>query len=357
MTMRAPRSIVVTPNVCGADGVSELARQFAAGLPSPVRVVSLHDADGELFSGIPVTGAGGSRARFCGEVARLLPFCTRETIVVCVHLHLAPVARLFACRSAGAIAVLLGIEAWVPLRTSERWALGAGELVSISGVTARRFLEANPEFQDRTIQVIHPGLPDAPVEQPSLPGSRRTALIVARMAADERYKGHDQLIEGWPRVLDRFPDAVLQVVGDGADRERLEAKASALVPDGAIRFSGRVDAGTLQRLHGEASFFVMPSRNEGFGFVFLEAMRAARACIAGRGAAEEVVVDGETGLIVDPSDQEQVVRAVIHLFGNPDACAALGRAGRRRFEDHFTDIRFRERVASLLARAEAGARS
>jgi phosphatidylinositol alpha-1,6-mannosyltransferase len=345
-------AVVVTPNACGADGISELTRQIAAALPAPLAIVSLHDADGADVNGIRVAGAGGHRARFCREVARLIPACSSETVVVCVHLHLAPAARLLMWRSARALTMLCGIEAWVPLRPAERWALAASRLVAISETTARRFRDANPRFRSARIAVVHPGLPDRASVVPA-PIPPRTALIVGRMAADEAYKGHDALIEIWPDVIARYPDAVLWVAGDGTDRRRLESRVADLALGASVRFAGRVGRETLAGMYAGSSFFVMPSREEGFGFVYLEAMRAGKACIGASGAPAEIIVDGVTGLLVDPGSPTALRAAVLRLFHDDDARERFGKAGRARFLAQFTDASFQDRWARLLEPAVA----
>jgi glycosyltransferase involved in cell wall biosynthesis len=341
------QSIVITPNARGADGISLLSRQVARALPGPSAIVSLHDvgdAADAAIEGVPLQGAGGSRARFCRNVARFVPQCDRDTVIVCCHLHLAPAARVLACCAGRSIVVLCGIEAWVPLRAAERWALRSSQLVAISAHTARRFKEANPEFQDTEIAVVHPGLRDVRVDGGGACAGH-AALIVGRMAADEGYKGHDVLIDVWPRVLKRHPDAVLRIVGEGTDRPRLEAKVAAAGLEARVMFEGRVDDERLAALYRQCRFFVMPSRDEGFGFVFLEAMRAGKACIAARGAASEIIRHGETGWLVDPVNPEDVGEAVERFFDDDDLCERLGAAGQVLFRKEFTDTSFQLRLA------------
>ena len=136
MTVLWPRSVLLTPNLLGADGVSCLSRQIVGALPGPVVTVSLHDVAGRDDS---LRAAGSRRARFVADALRVGLHCDSETIVVCSHVHLAPVARAMAWRGARVTYVLCGIEAWVPLRAAERWALGSGRLVAISAHTAHGF--------------------------------------------------------------------------------------------------------------------------------------------------------------------------------------------------------------------------
>jgi len=189
---------------------------------------------------------------------------------------------------------------------------------------------------------------DAAMPPPELPGATDVpfALIVGRMAAEERYKGHDLLVDVWPRVIDEVPAAQLVVVGEGDDVRRLQARAAAL--GGHVRFTGRVSSEALAALYRRCAFFAMPSAGEGFGLVFLEAMRAGKACIGGAGAAAEIISDGVTGLVVDPSSPADVLAAVVRLFRESETRERMGRAGAARAASEFTEARFADRLRNVL---------
>jgi phosphatidylinositol alpha-1,6-mannosyltransferase len=348
----ALRSVLLTPNLLGADGVSSLSREIIRALPEPAAVLSLHDGAGEsgdLAAALEIRAAAGSRAQFLAAVAGASVRCSPDTAIVCSHLHLAPAATMLAWRGGRVTIVLCGIEAWVPLRHAERWALERASLVAISQHTIDRFKDANPAFASTDVTVCHPGLPES--SRPSVAhATNSTALIVARMSAVERYKGHDALLDVWPQVLARRSDARLVIAGDGDDRQRLESKARSLGLSDAVSFVGRVSDARLSELYDDCRFFVMPSRDEGFGLVFLEAMRAGKPCIGGRGAAAEIIEHNLTGVIVDPDSHDQLAAAVLRLFEEPDTCCRFGAAGRERFLSTFTDVRFRTRFAQALGR-------
>jgi len=349
------RSILLTPNVLGKDGVSALSREMARALPGPSLILSLHDAPvpaAQSPVGSEVRGARGSRAAFLLTAARAARQTTSETTVACSHLHLAPIARMLtglAGHGARPTVVLCGIEAWTPLRRLERWALRASDVMAISQHTVDRFKSANPGLRALDVSVCHPGLPVMHVTGAPPSGPSSMALIVARMSSSERYKGHDALLDVWPQVLARHPDAVLLVAGDGDDRPRLEAKARELGIEHAVTFAGRIGDDALAGLYARCRFFVMPSRNEGFGLVFLEAMRAARPCIGGEGAASEIIEHGVTGFVVDPGHPGELLAAVLRLYDEPVTCTQLGAAGRERFLAEFTDRHFQARFARVLA--------
>jgi len=345
------RSILLTPNLLGKDGVSTLSREVRCALPSPCLVLSLHD--GEVPEDNLLRGARSSRVRFMADVARAMRSVTPDTVIVCSHLHLAPAARLLACRGQRASVILCGIEAWVALRTQEKWALSGSDTMAISQHTVDRFKAANPAFASTEVVVCHPGLPSKPSSGSTPPepfdvSRAQSALIVARMSAAERYKGHDALLDDWPRLLRRHPNAVLTIAGDGDDRPRLESRVESLGITRAVRFVGPVGDERLNELYRQCRLFVMPSRDEGFGLVFLEAMRAGKPCIGGRGAASEIIQHGVTGLIVDSDSRPDLSAALERLYNEPETCREFGEAGRRRFLSTFTHDSFQTRFRAAL---------
>ena len=345
--MSAP-VVVLTPNLCGRDGISRLAR-LVSGSFDEVTVLALHEpASVTRFGRAGVRGAEGRAAWFLAAVLRCAMSADRRTRVIVTHLHLAPAALAFAARGASLTAMLCGVEAWKLVSRPQRAALEhAARLIAISRHTRDGFQQANPRFAARAIEVCHLGV-ELLADMDAAPADPPSALIVGRMASDERYKGHDSLLEIWADVGAAVPGASLRIVGDGDDRARLEDKAATLALGDRVAFLGRLDEEALQREYQRCTAFVMPSRDEGFGFVFVEAMRAARACVGSRGAAAEIISDGETGLLVEPDNRAQLLQAVVRLLRDRPATAAMGACGRARFLQQFTEARFRDRFTALL---------
>ena len=353
MSSAAP-IVVLTPNLSGFDGISRLSRLVASTFDDVV-VLALHEpATMTTWRHADVRGADSRTSRYVASAVRCASATSAETTVVAVHLHLAPAALVFTARGASLTTILCGVEAWKPLTWIQRAALDrADRVIAISAHTRDRFVEANPHFASRAIDVCHPGV--APRAEASATasadrdrGQPPTALIVGRMAADERYKGHDALLDAWREVVAAVPGATLRIAGDGDDRLRLEAKAAALGLNGVVSFLGRIDEEDLDREYERATAFVMPSRDEGFGFVFVEAMRAGCACIGSRGAAAEIIDAGSSGLLVDPDDRGGLSRAVIRLLGDRAEADRMGARGRIRYLQHFTAQRFRDRFTALV---------
>jgi len=168
------------------------------------------------------------------------------------------------------------------------------------------------------------------------------ALIVGRMWSEEGGKGHDELLEAWPRVANAVPGAQLWVVGDGDDRARLEAKAGQLGVGDVVRFLGRVSEQGLRDAYRSAALFAMPSRQEGFGLVYAEALWHGLPCLAStRDAGAEVVRDGVTGQLVPYGDAAATADALVSLLGDPARLAQMGAAASRDARERFTYERFK----------------
>ena len=340
--------VVLTPNRYGPDGISRLARLVTEAFDE-VTVLALHEPVSETRLGrARVRGAGGRSSRFVGAALRGAASADRRTRVIVTHLHLAPAALAFVARGASLTTILCGVEAWRPVSRLQRAALDrAVRLIAISRFTREGFQRANPRMADRAVDVCHLGV-ESLASGEQAPAGPPSALIVGRRAGDERYKGHDPLLEIWRDVAAAVPGASLRIVGEGDDRARLEHKAAALDLGDRVTFLGRLDDEALHREYERCTAFVMPSRDEGFGFVFVEAMRAARACIGSRGAAAEIIADGETGLLVEPGDRAQLLEGVVRVLRDRPSTETMGARGRVRFLQQFTEDRFRVRFTALL---------
>ncbi len=134
------------------------------------------------------------------------------------------------------------------------------------------------------------------------------------------------------------------IVGEGPCRQAWERLRNDLGLQEQVTFLGTIPRRELADCYRRASIFCLPSRQEGFGIVFLEAMACGKPIVAARVAAvPETVVSGETGLLVDPDDPADLARAIGDLLSDPDLRRGMGDAGRRRVEQFRAD-----RVASTF---------
>jgi phosphatidylinositol alpha-mannosyltransferase len=160
------------------------------------------------------------------------------------------------------------------------------------------------------------------------PPAGRVVVFVGRL---EPRKGARVLLEAFPAVRERVPDASLVVVGDGPERRALEAAVPEALRD-HVTFAGRVEAAELPRVLGEAAVVAVPSLGgESFGIVLLEAMAAGRPLVASDIPGYRALVrDGLEGLLVPPGDPAALADALVAVLGDPERAGRMGEAGRAR---------------------------
>lgn len=286
-------------------------------------------------------------------------------LIICAHIGVAPAGRIIQKLTRIPYWVILyGIEVWSELSPAKQKALRATQrLVSITRFTLNATIARHSLGNPRAL-ILPPTLPK---EKTPLPETARTSsddaqplmvLTVGRVASSERYKGHDVMLEAWPSVLRRLPDAVYWIVGGGDDLARLEAKARELGIAGSVRFAGPVSPEELALCYHRCCVFAMPARTEldartprgeGFGIVYLEAMAHGKPVVAPRvGAPAEFIRDGEDGLLVDPSSASEVADALVQLLGDPERARRMGEAARQFVTSEFSFESFCKRLQAGL---------
>jgi phosphatidylinositol alpha-1,6-mannosyltransferase len=309
---------------------------------------------------VTLLGNGHVRPHAADKIRFGLEFAGRQLLarpswVLFSHLGLARVERYVPAMLQTPYAVFLhGIEAWKPLGSRERTTLrGAAIRIANSKFTADAVARANPGIGpiDVCPLALSPGRAMASRHEWG-PRDSPTVLVVGRLASSERYKGHEPLIRAWPAVRERVPEARLVIAGDGDDVPRLRRLAAECGVAGAVDFLGFVSGADLDRAYARAAVFAMPSKGEGFGLVYLEAMAHGLPCIGSvHDAAREVIDDGTTGLLVDPDDQAALAATVAGLLESPGLRGAMGAAGQALVRQQFGFERFKADVVNLLASA------
>lgn len=317
--------------------IVEILSSYGAARGQELLSVSLTDQAAELDRhSHPVdyhrfSGANGSIPRFLWHSAQA--GLRRPSLAVVGHMGQAPVA--WALRRAGLlgnyIVVLHGVEAWKPLGRLDQMAIReAAAIVTTTRFTAQEYLSHN-DAPESLFHVIPLALGESELAPLSPPVVRRPPLrilTVGRLASAERYKGVDTLIRAAAQLRLREVPFVLSIVGRGDDKARLERIRDSLGLQNEVEFLGAVPDSQLEKLFQGCDVFAMPSKGEGFGIVFLEAMRYAKPCIGGNhGGTPEVIEDGETGYLVDHGDVESLATRLYRLYSDPVLASALGRRG------------------------------
>jgi phosphatidylinositol alpha-1,6-mannosyltransferase len=179
--------------------------------------------------------------------------------------------------------------------------------------------------------------------------SGRVILTVGRWLSSERYKGMDTLITALPRLLMKFPDINLVAVGEGDDREWLEHMAEKNGVRRHIHFYSGISYEELSAAYGACELFALPSRGEGFGLVYLEAMARGKPVIGGaHGGTPEVIDDGTTGYLVPHGDPVQLATSIETLLENPTLAKQMGDRGKQRVQNEFRFNVFAKSVKKLF---------
>jgi glycosyltransferase involved in cell wall biosynthesis len=271
-----------------------------------------------------------------------------------VHTHL-----VHADVYGGIAARALGIRAISTRHNDDRYLLGpfryvdrafarpARKLIAISDAV-RRFLELAGHDPAKLVTIRYgldelPAAPSNPT--PAAAGIPADAPLAAAVGRLIEQKDHATLLRAFASVRAELPQARLAILGSGPLEAETRQLAAELGLEDAVTLPGRTD---IRDWLERADVFVHTSRWEGFGIVLLEAMLAGLPIVATRvSAVPEVVVDGETGLLVDPGDHTRLAEALGALLADDVRATGLGEAGRRRALDEFSVGRMAERTLAV----------
>jgi phosphatidylinositol alpha-1,6-mannosyltransferase len=183
--------------------------------------------------------------------------------------------------------------------------------------------------------------------------ANKVILTVGRLV--ER-KGHEFVLKALPLIAERYPQLKYLIIGKGPMEKKLRNIVERKKLSDVVEFHGEVD--NIADFYGNCDVFIMPSRFiekkgdvEGFGLVFLEANFFGKPVIAGNsGGISDAVIDGETGILVNPENPKEIADAVLKLFDDPKLARKLGEQGRKRVLEEFTW----DRAAEIIERTMGG---
>jgi len=337
--------------------------EFAASRKMECRLLSLNDTpelhrlsvgDREFV----FTGCERAKGRFTATALRSAR--RHAKIVIAAHPNLAPIVQgmRIAAPRMKSIVVAHGIEIWEPLSTLRRRALRRASLILTPTQDTANHVATQQQIPRERIRVLPWALdPDfenlaIATAQSSLPINfpvGRIILTVGRWQSNERYKGMDTLITALPRLLQDWPDLQLVAVGEGDDRSWLEQIAKSCGVQGHVHFYTGLSYPELAACYSACEIFALPSRGEGFGMVYLEAMARGKPVIGGaHGGAPEVIDDAKTGYLVQHGDVPQLATSIETLLADPALAREMGARGRDRVNRDFKFSVFAKSLKKIL---------
>lgn len=355
--MREPARVLalVTDAYGRLGGIAQYNRDFLDALEaccSRVRVISLNPIDASRNSSvIAVSHCSGNRLRFVAEVLSTA-LKERPHVVFCGHINLAYLA-LRAARLCGARLWLQlhGIDAWQPPgRLRSRGTERSDLVTTVSRYTRERFLSwagVDPGIVRVLPNTVSERFSPGPVSNRFRANlgldevHRPILLTVARLTHGDQYKGMDDVLHALVELRRDYPSIVYLLAGDGDDRQRLEHESRRLGIESNVRFLGLVSDADLPQLYREADLFVMPSRKEGFGIVYLEAMASGTPALGlNQDGSVDALQEGQLGFVCSAERILETMQNALSATRDPERLSSATRNafGRTNFSRHISDL-------------------
>jgi len=379
ITINQPRRPAATihvwvPDFAGATGGIQTFSRFLVhglkdGFPeAEVTVFAKNDSsappiDEIRFASFRATGTWTLAQRTLAFSARLLidTIRRRPDLIVVTHINFAPVAywlhKLLGVRY---LVVAHGVEIWKRPDQQVRTALrNASSLVAVSNYTRDRMSEVLNVSVDEIGLLPNTFDPDnfEPGPKPrfllkryGLSEEQPVILTIARLASAERYKGYDQLLQALVDIRKRFPNVCYLLGGRGPDRPRIERMVSQLGIKKNVVLAGYIPDEELNAHYNLCDVFAMPSKGEGFGIVFLEALACGKPVIAGnKDGSVDALLNGKLGVLVDPDNIAEIVTGISTILSERSEVRNQKSAElRRAVIEAYGYPRFVERLAGLV---------
>lgn len=273
-----------------------------------------------------------------------------EKLIV-AHINLMPVAILAKIIKPNLkiYLTIYGREVWTRLPFYFRVFLKHINIFSISKYTTKQFCKLNGVSTNKIYYLP----PDISLEnrftsqQNPYVFSDFNVLTVSRLTSASNYKGVDSMIKAIPIIIKSISNFKYTVIGKGDDLERLVSLSKKIGAYEYIDFKGYVES--VEPYYKHCDLFSLPSKREGFGIVYLEAMKYKKPCIAcDIGGQTDVVIENETGFLCKYDCIESISERVIRLFHDKEEINKFGEKGYEHLLNNFTYIMLKKRLNKYL---------
>lgn len=294
-----------------------------------IKTYSIYDAPYDLDTRyIPEThfkGFNGNRLRF---ILGAVFYGLRCNKIVLSHINLLPAAYIIKLLSPRSRIILFahGIELWRPIRNWERRFLlhRCQQIWAVSAYTAKQ-IELVHKIPASYIKILNNCIdpfftppkafvkPEHLIERYNLKREQPILLTLTRLSSTEAYKGYNHVIECLPSLIKEYPDIKYLIAGkaDDIERDRLEKLIIKKKLQNYVVLVGFIPEYELSSIFRLADIFIMPSKKEGFGIVFIEAAACGCKIIAGNhDGSPDALLNGRLGTLINPDDTDDMVSSI-----------------------------------------------
>ena len=292
----------------------------------------------------------------------------RPDLIICGHINFSPVAlHIFNFLKIPYWVIVYGIDAWDIKDGSKINGLRAAQkILSIGEYTRNRIVTEQkispesipllPVTFDASRFVIQPK-PQYLLDRYQLNAEQPIILTVTRLASGDRYKGYDQIIQSLPAIRRQIPNIHYLLVGKGDDRKRVEAMIDTANVRDCVTLTGFVSDSELADHYNLCDVFAMPSKGEGFGIVYLEALACGKPVLGGnQDGAIDALCHGELGALVNPDDVNEISQTLIQILQGtyPNPLMYQSESLRQKVIDTFGFEQFQKTLAGYLQDYDGG---
>jgi glycosyltransferase involved in cell wall biosynthesis len=250
----------------------------------------------------------------------------RPKLVIATHLNFAPAAyRLKQLTGIPYWTIAHGVDAWnIKNPDMQRALLNADLVIPVSVYTRSRLIKEQnlnptklsllPNTFNSEQWHIAPKSPSL-LERYHLVAQQHIILTVARLDSNECYKGYDQILKALPKIRDQIPDIHYVLIGKGDDRPRIEKLIIDLQLQDCVTLTGFIPDEEICDHYNLCDVFAMPSKGEGFGIVYLEAVACGKPTLGGnQDGAIDALCNGELGALVNPDDVNEIAQTLTQIL-------------------------------------------
>jgi glycosyltransferase involved in cell wall biosynthesis len=290
----------------------------------------------------------------------------RPNLILCGHINFAPVAFLiYRITTVPYWIIVYGTEVWDVQESSKIKALqAANQIISISSYTRERLINEQKISLEKisllpvTFDADRFKVSSKPyylLKRYGLQVQQPIILTVGRLSSFDRYKGYDQILKSLPKIRHEIPNIHYILVGKGDDRPRIEQLISQLNLQECVTLAGFVADDELCDHYNLCDVFAMPSKGEGFGIVYLEALACGKPTVGGnQDGAIDALCQGELGALVNPDDVEAIAKTLIQILQGtyPNSLLYEPELLREKVIERFSVQQFNQTLSNLIKKSQ-----